>query len=590
MQFLQSIRDFPQMVTLGDKMPSFGLHRYRQGLRFVPVDDEGFTLRGDKQRLVYKGRRRSHRFTILGDSSFEYDCILNKEPDSNVILMRIEGSENFDFFRQPDFVSEPFLKGSYAVYKKETFIGEGTGKLCHIHRPEIIDARGRRCWGTLEVNGDELQITIPEKWLSEAKYPVIVDPTVGTTTVGAFSNIPNPAFQVYTVYFSREFGLEQYILPANFRGQANAYYYSNDNKNINNVTPVMYSNNNNLPNIKLSSNEAKIVKNPSILIPGWRSSVFDVNTLLVSGSAVWFGLYAETFFPLCDYGGSLVTVRSLNREIYDDFPINEIFNTEPRYGLKLSMYFTYEESNNYITRLVQGVTLNDTKRINIDYKRTVLQYVNGMAVTHTLASYFRKCVLTVGNSMTVNKLSMFVRNAFENIKVTAVNSESRGITRNCNESVTVGSMTSSIRGIICKIHNEILTVNSELTRIRGVICKLKDVFSGNDNQSFTMLYVRYLPDNVQVSHIFRQCRMFFRGIWDNAGSTGEIRRKAGYYRRNADTVRAAGVVFRKMFLFVKIVSNIFIRDYILARFLKAKTELTIKSCVVREIWIESRIN
>ncbi len=180
--FNQSLSDFPCPVVLGKKTPDFGLHRFRQGLRFIPPDDEGFSLRGDKRRLLYKGRKKSHRFTILGDTSFEYDCILLKEPESNVITLRMEGAENFDFLRQPDFVKDPFLKGSYAVYKKETLVGEGTGKLCHIHRPEIIDAGGRRCWGELAVVGNELHIIIPEWWLSEAKYPVVVDPTLGDYT------------------------------------------------------------------------------------------------------------------------------------------------------------------------------------------------------------------------------------------------------------------------------------------------------------------------------------------------------------------------------------------------------------------------
>ncbi|MDR0322944.1 MAG: hypothetical protein LBI12_00685, partial [Treponema sp.] len=148
-RFRQSLADFPVSVELGEKIPSWGITRWggNGGLRFVPPDDEGFTLRGDKQRLLYKGLRRSHRFTILGDNAFEYDCILKREPESNVISLLMEGAEHCDFFRQPDFVPDPFLKGSYAVYKKDTLLGEGTGKLCHIHRPLIIDARGRRVWG-----------------------------------------------------------------------------------------------------------------------------------------------------------------------------------------------------------------------------------------------------------------------------------------------------------------------------------------------------------------------------------------------------------------------------------------------------------
>ena len=120
-RFRQSLTDFPLTVDLGDKSPSWGLTRWagNRGLRFIPLDDEGFSLRGNKRLLLYKGRRRSHRFTILGDGAFEYDCILNKEPESNIISLLMEGAEDFDFFRQPDFVPDPFLKGSYAVYKKK---------------------------------------------------------------------------------------------------------------------------------------------------------------------------------------------------------------------------------------------------------------------------------------------------------------------------------------------------------------------------------------------------------------------------------------------------------------------------------------
>jgi hypothetical protein len=57
--FVQSVADFPLTVSLGRKSPEWGLKRWASsGLRFVPPDDEGFSLRGDNRRLVYKGRRR----------------------------------------------------------------------------------------------------------------------------------------------------------------------------------------------------------------------------------------------------------------------------------------------------------------------------------------------------------------------------------------------------------------------------------------------------------------------------------------------------------------------------------------------------
>jgi len=411
-QFLQSFRDFPQMIKLGDKTPSFGFNRFKQGLRFIPVDDEGFTLRSNRQQLLYKGRRRSHRFTILGDGYFEYDCILLKEPDSNIIKLRIEGGDKYDFFRQPDFVENPFLKGSYAVYKKQTLIGEGTGKLCHIHRPEIIDARGRRCWGSLAVVGNELRIIVPEKWLSEASYPVIVDPTVGTTTTGALNTLPHPMYQTFYIYFSREIAVEQFMLPANFRGQATAYFYSNIyNSNISNVSPVMYSMNNNLPDIKLSSNEGIInSRTPNTLNFGWQSTVFSVNDLLASGTWVWFGLYAELLYPRCDYGGSLIPLYSKNREIFNNFPVNNIDYNDIRLNLKVSMYFNFEAvaGSNYNKTLVETASIYEGKNINLGYNRKCTETSRVLTTISKAQSFFRHCVNTAHNSMMINS-SRFIK-------------------------------------------------------------------------------------------------------------------------------------------------------------------------------------
>lgn len=313
-QFRQSLGDFPLTVRLGEKIPSWGLSRWRgnSGLRFMPNDDEGFSLRGDKRRLVYKGRRRSHRFTILGDGAFEYDCILNREPDSNVVSLAIDGTEGFNFFRQPDFVPDPFLKGSYAVYKKDTFIGEGTGKLCHIHRPELIDARGRRCWGELAIVGNELQITIPEKWLSEASYPVVVDPTIGTTTIGSqFPTVGQPSIHAGLTY---EYGVNRFLVPENIAGSCTAYIYLfSDAASMGEIRPVLFDDINSKPLTRRSKNEEWMrgklwdygpdrewVWEP----PHWRTTQFEINGTVQAGSYIWFGGQDYGGFQTkFDYGG-----------------------------------------------------------------------------------------------------------------------------------------------------------------------------------------------------------------------------------------------------------------------------------------------
>jgi hypothetical protein len=195
-KFLRAGGDFPCGVSLGGALPSWeikrrGGRRYKNKiiapearLRFTPDGEDDFSARSDSKTVLYKGKNVSHRWTLLGKDNFEYDVILKRPPASNVVSLTLEGAGRFDFFRQPDFVRDPLLRGSYAVYLKDTFIGQGTGKLCHIHRPKIIDACGNSVWGDLRIGGGKLLITIPESFLASAVYPVLVDPILGCSGIG----------------------------------------------------------------------------------------------------------------------------------------------------------------------------------------------------------------------------------------------------------------------------------------------------------------------------------------------------------------------------------------------------------------------
>jgi hypothetical protein len=385
----------------------------------------------------------------------------------------MEGAENFDFYRQPDFVKEPFLRGSYAVYKKETLVGEGTGKLCHIHRPQIIDARGRRCWGDLSVVGNELSITIPEQWLSKAKYPVIVDPTIGTTTVGSQTAGPDPNNSYHDrPWIDGEFTLNKYLVPQNGNGICTAFVYCYNTETETFATPILYTNENNKPYMKKSQNENDIHVSvwPPGLPVGWRSNSFTLNGNIAAGEYVWFGVFSSWFTTRFDYGGECY-------KFWPDWDGEEL----PSYlqvgagdtfcNIKWSWYFSYEAttSQNYIRTLTQGVSLPDNRTVTANYKRTLAQITSIFSVASTLKTICRKCIMAVG------------------------------------------SIANTIR-------------------------------------------------------------------------------KAGYNRYQTETVKAEGVVRRGLLLFVHIVTGAFVRDYILSRFLKAKVELTLKSCVTREIVLESRIN
>jgi hypothetical protein len=504
MNFRQSLYDFPCPVSLGEKTPSFGLHRYKEGLNFLPIDDEGFTLRGDRRRLLYKGRRRSHRFSILGDTAFEYDCILHKEPDTNVIILLMEGAEKYDFFRQPNFLCDPFLKGSYAVYKKTILMGEGTGKLCHIHRPLIIDALGRRVWGELAVVGNELRITIPEKWLSMAKYPVVVDPTVGTTTVGSLNkNEDGYAFSFDSLIAVNRFNISQAI-----NGTCTASFYTDNDDTDAGGRPILYSDNGNKPQTRKSTNEGFVnLRVMSNKPKGWREATFKSNGSIASGSYVWFGLFAEyMWYPRFDYAARCYYGYWDDVDIIPNtFPSSPYFHDD----CKLSMYFNYTTSQSFTRTLTQGVKLTDGRQLKAEYQRNAIQNAS---------------------------------------------------------------------------------INSLLSGVASLCRSIQETVQGIDDFILTMFHIRLLHETLSFSDLLPCIFGYYRGLIDNAETEASVKTGWVFFTKIIDTVHAAGALLRGLFLFSHIITQVFMRDYLLRRFLVAREEMKLKSSITRDLILESNID
>jgi hypothetical protein len=158
----------------------------------------------------------------LPEGGYEYEVVLKAKPKSNVVSFTIN-TKGLDFYYQPPLNEEKqeeevdyctatdcYNKDKeVVVHRPENVVGSyvvltgkrgdfsravggknyKAGKVGHIYRPKIIDAKGNTIWGDLKIDKDNglLNITIDRKWLDNAVYPVIVDPTFGNTTVGATS-------------------------------------------------------------------------------------------------------------------------------------------------------------------------------------------------------------------------------------------------------------------------------------------------------------------------------------------------------------------------------------------------------------------
>jgi len=132
------------------------------------------------------------------DNGFEFEVILKEKPATNILEFTLS-DKDVEYLYQPELTKEETNRGckrpenvvgSYAVYAKTPKINyKGgkeykCGKVGHIYRPKVYDAKKNEVWGELHIEDGLMTITIPQEFLDKAIYPVVVDPTFGYENVG----------------------------------------------------------------------------------------------------------------------------------------------------------------------------------------------------------------------------------------------------------------------------------------------------------------------------------------------------------------------------------------------------------------------
>lgn len=168
-------------------------------------------------------------YPILIDNQtqgMEYEIVFLKQPKSNTVTFPIS-TENLSFYYQPPLdeqynnhtscnatecwnpiddkltIHRPEnIVGSYAVYHTSKRDNQyETGKAFHIYRPFLTDADGIKTWANLTIINDTILITIPQKYLDNAKYPITLDPSFGYTTAGgSYAEHGGPAVRILVDY------------------------------------------------------------------------------------------------------------------------------------------------------------------------------------------------------------------------------------------------------------------------------------------------------------------------------------------------------------------------------------------------------
>jgi hypothetical protein len=116
------------------------------------------------------------------------------------------------------------------------------------------------------------------------------------------------------------------------------------------------------------------------------------------------------------------------------------------------------------------------------------------------------------------------------------------------------------------------------------------VADGADGAGSFIGRMRVIEDTENAVDEMGHAADYLRGLFVEAGNIVETTHRGTYYRTQQDTARSEGVALRHLFVFLRLLTGAYIRDYIIGRFLKSNEELIIKSPVCREITLDSAIH
>jgi hypothetical protein len=153
---------------------------------------------------------------------------------------------------------------------------------------------------------------------------------------------------------------------------------------------------------------------------------------------------------------------------------------------------------------------------------------------------------------------------------------------------TLSEMTAGA-GLNRKITNTV----SNTSVMGGMVMFFRVLFGHagtGDNPGSFITRTRIVQDMGTVGDDIGHTADYLRGLFAEAGNMAETTRRGEYYRTQQDMAYSEAVPLRHLFIFIRLLTGAYIRDYIIGRFLKSKEEIVIKSPICREITIESTLH
>jgi len=251
----------PQVKTLHwDNESNFSL-------RLLDDPSTAAIVRTEKA-ILYTKRDKIIRFYEQSDAAedggFEFEIELLEKPASAEFNFSLQ-HKGLNFLYQAPLTAAEIVEGvvrpehvvgSYAVYHSSKAHNSNrgkhyrSGKAFHIYRPWAEDADKKRVWCELTIDAERNQalLKVPQDFLESARYPIIIDPTLGYTTWGG-SNVTRPDNQIIAyrlnlvpatngIVTSMHIGLDGNGSTVNVKGVLFDYVLNNSTIVSNGVTPA----------------------------------------------------------------------------------------------------------------------------------------------------------------------------------------------------------------------------------------------------------------------------------------------------------------------------------------------------------------
>jgi len=292
------------------------------------VDKESASIVNDKLLQSFSDGI-TDEYYIDKTGRLKWDKVFSACPKEFIISYKIKCSSGIEFLYQGELTEKEKehcerpdeVIGSYAVYCSKINNKYKTGKVCHIYRPFVIDANGKKEWCILTIDNGYLYINLPIAFLQTATYPVRLDPTFGYTSVGGSTDTGSITKAAYA-----------YGTPASNGELTNIALYCATESGTATLKTGLYADSAATPAGLLAASSAG---DTITTISSWCSSTIAYSVL--SGTQYWLAFWAN-------YSGITYYYDSCDNNEYavaSAHDMSDPFNTAGYLTWRVSIYATY---------------------------------------------------------------------------------------------------------------------------------------------------------------------------------------------------------------------------------------------------------